>query len=382
MKLLFFPFLVSLFLLGPTFANQTTIEIDSPKSKDTKRKIQLVILFDTSNSMDGLLEQAKSRLWEIVNETSELRHSGEIPTLEIAMYDYGNDGIRGKNYVRKQLDFTTDLDMVSKKLFGLRTNGGSEFCGAVIQDALLELEWSNNSSDLKMVYIAGNEPFNQGPVNYKEVCKMAKDKDVFINTIYCGDRNQGIKQFWMDGATCSNGDYFNINSNDRVVFIPTPYDDQINKLSMDVNDTYVSYGSIGTERKALQMEQDEEAMDQAPSVASMRAKAKASSNYNNARWDLVDAFIADSTIIQNVDKKDLPKELQGKSEEELNKYVEIKIKERKEIQSKISELSVKRDAFIKEEKSKDKSDKKDDFGTAVTKSIKERAVNKGFEGGE
>ena len=197
MKLLFFPFLVSLFLLGPTFANQTTIEIDSPKSKDTKRKIQLVILFDTSNSMDGLLEQAKSRLWEIVNETSELRHSGEIPTLEIAMYDYGNDGIRGKNYVRKQLDFTTDLDMVSKKLFGLRTNGGSEFCGAVIQDALLELEWSNNSSDLKMVYIAGNEPFNQGPVNYKEVCKMAKDKDVFINTIYCGDRNQGIKQFWM-----------------------------------------------------------------------------------------------------------------------------------------------------------------------------------------
>ena len=186
----------------------------------------------------------------------------------------------------------------------------------------------------------------------------------------------------MDGATCSNGDYFNINSNDRVVFIPTPYDDQINKLSMDVNDTYVSYGSIGTERKALQMEQDEEAMDQAPAVASMRAKAKASSNYNNARWDLVDAFIADSTIIQNVDKKDLPKELQGKSEEELNKYVEIKIKERKEIQSKISELSVKRDAFIKEEKSKHKSDKKDDFGTAVTKSIKERAFNKGFEGGE
>ena len=382
MKLLFFPFLVFLFLLGPTFANQTTIEIDSPKSKDTKRKIQLVILFDTSNSMDGLLEQAKSRLWEIVNETSELRHSGEIPTLEIAMYDYGNDGIRGKNFVRKQLDFTTDLDMVSKKLFGLRTNGGSEFCGAVIQDALLELEWSNNSSDLKMVYIAGNEPFNQGPVNYKTVCKMAKDKDVFINTIYCGDRNQGIKQFWMDGATCSNGDYFNINSNDRVVFIPTPYDEQINELSMEVNDTYVSYGSIGIERKALQVEQDEEAMDQAPAVASMRAKAKASSNYNNARWDLVDAFIADSTIIQNVDKKDLPKELQGKSEEELNKYVEMKIKERKEIQTKISELSVKRDAFIKEEKAKDKSDKKDDFGTAVTKSIKERAVNKGFEGGE
>ena len=382
MKFFFFPFLVSLFLLGPTFANQTNIEKDSPESTDSKRKIQLVILFDTSNSMDGLLEQAKSRLWEIVNETSELRHSGEIPILEIAMYDYGNDGIRNKNYVRKQLDFTTDLDMVSKKLFGLRTNGGSEYCGTVIKDALLELDWSNDSRDLKMVYIAGNERFNQGPVNYKEVCKMAMDNDVVVNTIYCGNRDQGIKEFWMDGASCSNGDYFNINSNERVVFIPTPYDDQINKLSGEVNSTYVSYGSIGTERKALQVEQDEMAMEQAPAVASMRAKAKASSNYNNARWDLVDAFIADSTIIQKIDKKDLPKDLQGKSEEELNKYVELKIKERKEIQEQISELSVKRDAFIKEERAKDKSDKKDDFGTAVNKSIKERAVNKGFEGNE
>jgi len=382
MKLFFFPFMVSLFLLGPTFANQTNIEKDSPESKDSKRKIQLVILFDTSNSMDGLLEQAKSRLWEIVNETSELRHSGEIPILEIAMYDYGNDGIRGNNYVRKQLDFTSDLDMVSKKLFGLRTNGGSEYCGAVIKDALLELDWSNDSRDLKMIYIAGNERFNQGPVNYKEVCKMAMDNDVVVNTIYCGNRDQGIKEFWMDGASCSNGDYFNINSNERVVFIPTPYDDQINKLSMEVNSTYVSYGSLGTERKALQMEQDAEAMDQAPAVASMRAKAKTSSNYNNARWDLVDAFIADSTIIQKIDKKDLPKDLQGKSEEELNKYVELKITERKEIQEQISELSVKRDAFIKEERAKDKSAKEDDFGKAVNKSIKERAVNKGFEGNE
>ena len=62
--------------------------------------------------------------------------------------------------------------------------------------------------------------------------------------------------------------------------------------------------------------------------------------------------------------------------------MEQKIKERKEIQDQISELSVKRDAFIKEERAKDKSVKKDDFGTAVTKSIKERAVSKGFEDGE
>ena len=92
------------------------------------RKIQLVILFDASNSMDGLLDQAKSRLWEIVNESGALRYNGEVPTLEIAMYDYGNTTIHNREFVRKQLYFTSDLDLVSQKLFALRTNGGNEFC--------------------------------------------------------------------------------------------------------------------------------------------------------------------------------------------------------------------------------------------------------------
>ena len=158
------------------------------------RKIQLVILFDTSSSMDGLLNQAKSRLWEIVNESSALRYQGKIPSLEIAIYDYGNSGIQNNLFVRKQLDFTSDLDLVSQKLFALNTNGGNEYCGAVINDALNKLEWSSDARDLKMIYIAGNEPFNQGPVNYHEVCALAKGKEVLVNTIYCGDHIQGVRE--------------------------------------------------------------------------------------------------------------------------------------------------------------------------------------------
>ena len=37
--------------------------------KPTKNSsIQLALLLDTSNSMDGLIDQAKSQLWKIVNE--------------------------------------------------------------------------------------------------------------------------------------------------------------------------------------------------------------------------------------------------------------------------------------------------------------------------
>ena len=123
-----------------------------------RNKVQIAILFDTSNSMDGLLDQAKSRIWQIVNSMSNLRYNGLVPQIEIALYEYGNDNISAaENHVRKILNLSSDLDMVSKQLFSLTTRGGQEYCGAVISQSLLQLNWSYNPSDIKMIYIAGNE---------------------------------------------------------------------------------------------------------------------------------------------------------------------------------------------------------------------------------
>jgi len=79
----------------------TTFSLMSFNSNPTKKaskleentKIQVAILLDTSGSMDGLIEQAKSRLWNIVNTLTTLKYSGKTPTIEIALYEYGNDGI-------------------------------------------------------------------------------------------------------------------------------------------------------------------------------------------------------------------------------------------------------------------------------------------------
>lgn len=360
--------------ITPVYQNKTSsIEVKS------KRKIQLVILFDTSSSMDGLLNQAKSRLWEIVNESGALRYHSEIPSLEIAMYDYGNSGIQNSLFVRKQLGFTSDLDVVSQKLFALKTSGGSEYCGAVISDALNKLEWSSDARDLKMIYIAGNEPFNQGPMNYKEVCAIAKKKEVLVNTIYCGDHLQGIRELWRDGASFAQGDYFNIDANKDVVFIPTPYDDKINDFSMKINQTYVRYNSMGMGRMQLQESQDANASRLNSSVAAKRAKVKISMNYNNSQWDLIDAYLADSTIIDEIDHKYLPEALKEKSNTELHLFVKMKLKERKDIQNKIAELTLKREAFIQNKKREMNSDDEDDLGTAINNSILNKAISLGFD---
>jgi hypothetical protein len=368
-------------LCTPIIEQITPVDQNKTSSMEvkSKRKIQLVILFDTSSSMDGLLNQAKSRLWEIVNESGALRYHGEIPSLEIAMYDYGNSGIQNSLFVRKQLEFTSDLDLVSQKLFALKTSGGEEYCGAVISDALNKLQWSSDPRDLKMIYIAGNEPFNQGPMNYQEVCAIAKKKEVLVNTIYCGDHLQGIRELWKDGAIGTKGDYFNIDANREVVFIPTPYDDQINDFSMKINRTYVQYNSIGEGRMQLQESQDANASRLNSSVAAKRAKAKISMNYTNSSWDLVDAYLADSTVIETLEYKFLPKELRDKTDTELHLFVKMKLKERKDIQREIAELTLKREAFIQKKKHEMNSDEEDDLGTAINNSILNKAISLGFD---
>src|SRR5688500_11876912 len=98
---------------------------------------------------------------------------------------------------------------------------------------------------MKLVYIAGNEPFSQGPVNYAEVIAGALKKDIYVNTIFCGNAMEGIHSNWKDGAEKGQGKYFNIDANEKVHYIATPYDDKIYKCNERLNATYIGYGSQG-----------------------------------------------------------------------------------------------------------------------------------------
>jgi hypothetical protein len=346
----------------------------------SQRKIQVAILFDTSNSMDGLIDQAKSRIWAIVNDLTGLKHQGQTPTIEIALYDYGNSGLSAEsNYVRKQIDLTTDLDVISEKLFGLRTNGGSEYCGAVINASISQLNWTTHPQDLRMIYIAGNEPFNQGKIDYKEVCKIAAQKDINVNTIYCGNYDQGVREFWFDGAKLGKGEYFNIDSDQQIVHIDTPYDDQINSYNDSLNRTYFGYGSLGFSGKMNQSVQDMNAVSESKSLKAERAIVKSKSNYTNTSWDLIDAVEEGGKELSDIPEAELPDEFKGKSDSEKQQLLEDKKAEREKYQKKINELAVERQKFIEEERKKAPVEGEADFGTSVQKSLLKRANELGYE---
>ena len=161
---------LTLSCLGVTLANAPSYgATGNPRA--SRPVIQVAILLDTSNSMDGLIGQAKSQLWTFVNQFSPLRRDGLAPELQVALYEYGKSSISaGEGYLRMVVPFTTDLDRVSEQLFALTTHGGDEYCGAVIKSATQGLNWSPSARDLKVIFIAGNEPFTQGSVDYRQSC--------------------------------------------------------------------------------------------------------------------------------------------------------------------------------------------------------------------
>jgi len=125
------------FLVAFLFMSFTTDKVNVvPPSKG--QTIMIALLLDTSNSMDGLIDQAKSQLWKIVNEVAAAKsEDGKQPNIKIALYEYGNDGLSSyEGYIRQVSALTEDLDVISEKLFSLSTNGGNEFCGQVIKNCL------------------------------------------------------------------------------------------------------------------------------------------------------------------------------------------------------------------------------------------------------
>ncbi|QNJ97852.1 vWA domain-containing protein [Constantimarinum furrinae] len=337
--------------------------------------IKVALLLDTSNSMDGLIDQAKAQLWEIVNELSYARCRNERPKLEIALYEYGNDGLSDRDgFIRQILSFTSDLDEVSKELFSLTTNGGSEYCGTVIMSSIKQLDWGNDADDLKMIFIAGNEPFTQGKINYRDAALEAKEKDIVVNTIFCGDFNHGVSSKWQEGANLTYGDYIAINHNQQTIHIASPYDDLILQLNIRLNSTYVPYGRSGRNKLANQETQDMNAKGYGTANAVSRTVTKSSHMYDNSTWDLVDAEKKAGFSYEELKKEELPENLKGKSTAEIKKYVAQQRKERDEIQVEIARLNEKRRQYLVKNKPKSENG----LESAMINALKKQAEKKKY----
>jgi hypothetical protein len=348
---------------------------ESPPDKEARPLVQLALLLDTSGSMSGLLEQAKQQLWGIVNEFATAKLNGRPPELQVALYHYGTPSLGQQHgFVKQLLPLTDDLDKVSEMLFKLHSDGGDEYCGWVIRSAVTELKWTDRKDAYKALFIAGNESFAQGPVDFRESCKSAAAKGIIVNTIHCAGAED---THWAEGARLGDGKFVHIDQNQAVVQIAAPQDAEITKLNGELNKTYVAYGRFGQEGAANQAVQDANAAKAGAGVFSSRLYTKGNAQYRNDRWDLVDAVNNGTAKLEELKAEDLPEEMKNLNLEEQKKFVAAKQQERNALQEKLNHLVKERADYVAAETKKQAQNDKT-LGAAVAPMVWEQAERIGF----
>src|SRR5688572_8852926 len=196
--------------LAALYAVYASGAADTIATRDNRRDVDLVIALDVSGSMEGLIESAKQRLWDITNELAQAR---PVPALRVAILSYGNPTYGEQTgYVRVDLPFTADLDAVNATLFAFRTNGGDEYVARAIQTSLDKLQWSQDRDALRIVFVAGNESAEQDPqLTIERAAATAARRGIVVNAIYCGSDNDADAAGWRRVAASTNGLYAGID---------------------------------------------------------------------------------------------------------------------------------------------------------------------------
>jgi hypothetical protein len=347
------------------------------------KPVDVILCLDTSNSMDGLLDSAKRKLWVVVNDLAKM---DPIPALRVGLYSYGNNTYDAKRgWVRREVPLTTDLDEVYKRINALRCAGpgSEEYPTRAARDALAELRCVDKDA-LKLVFVCGNEPVDQDKeVSPELVAEAARATGVVVNAIYCGSANHVDAAGWTAFAARCGGKYANIDQ-DRAkaeVAIKTPFDEEIEKLGAKINETYVWYGLRGAAGKDNQLAQDRNAARAAGGVAAERSVTKATALYKNAECDLIDRMLGEKDFdLKKLKDDDLPAEMKKLKPEEREPYLKKKAAERTEIQKKVTELGARRALYIEEVRKKQPRTAGDKaLDEALRAILREEAAAKGLK---
>ena len=118
----------------------------------------------------------------------------------------------------------------------------------------------------------------------------------------------------------------------------------------------ISYSASGESSAAMQSDVDSKNYTFNKLAAAKRVEVKGKKElYKNDDWDMVDAMETDKDFVKKMDKQSLPPALKNKSEKEIEVYLKVKQNERGDIQRKIAETSVKRNAFLNKERANEQT---------------------------
>ena len=164
--------------------------------------------------------------------------------------------------------------------------------------------------------------------------------------------------------------------------ISTPFDDDLAKLSAELEDTRFYFGN--KEEKAKQRRRleagDKLRMASSPAVLARRAKFNSSaSGKRNFLGDgeLIAELEADSIELEAIPAADLPEEIQGLDENQKRDFVKKASEKRKNLLGRMRALSESRSDYIATQV-KDVDDLDESLDNQIYDAVKEQAAKKGL----
>lgn len=338
--------------------------------------IDIAIALDTSGSMQPLLDAARLKLWEIINDLAEAEPT---PHVRVAFLTYGHFMRRPEDtWVKVWTPFTDNLDLVSQRLFEAKISGDTEYVARVLDVAFRQLEWTESDDALRLLFVVGNEAADQDPVlTLEDVGQDAIQRGIVVNAIFCGSHKVATARSWMRLAEASGGNFATIDHRRNVAMVGSPFDKELVQLSEAINQTYLPLGLRGQEGRIAQAAQDRRALKLDLAAAATRAQTKASVLYTTS-WDLLSALESGEVSLAELAEEELPEEMRLMGPQERVVYIEDTLVQREELRQRIHELSRERRRYVAEVARRNRTDTTMSFDTAIRKAIRQHATDKGF----
>ncbi|MBT2971900.1 MAG: hypothetical protein B6D72_14265 [gamma proteobacterium symbiont of Ctena orbiculata] len=316
-------------------------------------KIEVVFVLDTTGSMSGLIQASKEKIWSIASTMAQANPAPEIKMGLVAYRD------RGDAYVTRVVDLSEDLDSVYATLMDFRAAGGGdgpESVNQALDDAVHKISWSQGEDAYRALFLVGDAPPHmdyQDDVKYPQTLKRANARGIVVNTIQAGN-SPPTRLVWNRIAEAGLGQYAQVAQDGDAVAITTPFDDSLARLSKRLDETRLYYG---TEEALEKKRQKQEAADKLHESASLATRARRAT-FNASKsgkanllgdGELVDDVSSGRIELDAIEKEHLPASIRAMAPREQRAVIGEKARQRKALQEEISELSKKRDEFLKQE---------------------------------
>ena len=208
----------------------------------------------------------------------------------------------------------------------------------------------------KVVFLVGDAPPHmdyQDDVKYTQTLAAAQQQGIVVNAIRCGANAHTLGP-WQQIAQLGNGRFFNVDQSGSAVAIATPFDDKLAKLSRELDETRLFYGSA--EEKA-RFDKKLEAAAKVHTKSSPAAQARrATFNASDAGEanllgdkELVDDVASGRVELDALPEASLPAPLQAMAPAEREALIKNKADRRNELKRAIGALAEERASYLKKQ---------------------------------